>query len=396
MRSDRTALDICAPITELASLYLTQRFDCDGYAVGCFGPGPDMSWQTLISDGIAFDPESPRLKQLAETMSVTHPASIVTLGRNEIGTGNRAPSPVHMSVDGTDDSAVVLLLGRTSAGERFVIALLKHTTMATDYADWVLTQLRSGITPDALVHSLMTAAGIRRHVELLQRGYDKLRFATVFTDDEGGILFLNDCAHAILTRAFGRPKSETRPLTRSLVSPACGHFISSILAQLPETDLDHSEAGAETIWKRLPDQDERTPFYVVRLASGDKTTCGATCIIFPDKSQPLQPDLILEGLGLTASESRLAAHIISGKSLKVASHEMALSEESARTYLKRVFSKLGISRQAELVSTVAQLCGPIRTHAPADTRSRESRTNIRVPARRPDRPITITTPRCDP
>lgn len=56
--------------------------------------------------------------------------------------------------------------------------------------------------------------------------------------------------------------------------------------------------------------------------------------------------------GLTPAESRMAEKIVSGVNVKTAALELNISTNTAREYLKRVFSKTGVTRQAELVRLV--------------------------------------------
>lgn len=65
---------------------------------------------------------------------------------------------------------------------------------------------------------------------------------------------------------------------------------------------------------------------------------------------------ILQGLfKLTPSEARLAYEIGHGRSLKDASDNLSISNETVRTVLKRIFAKCGVSRQSELAALLARL-----------------------------------------
>jgi len=59
--------------------------------------------------------------------------------------------------------------------------------------------------------------------------------------------------------------------------------------------------------------------------------------------------------GCTASEARLALLLARGRTLRQAAEEMGVRYESARVYLKRVFAKLEVHTQGQLVSLL--LCG---------------------------------------
>lgn len=53
--------------------------------------------------------------------------------------------------------------------------------------------------------------------------------------------------------------------------------------------------------------------------------------------------------GLTPAEARVALHVIDGGSLATYAQLAAVSVGTARTQLKSVFAKTGVSRQAELI-----------------------------------------------
>ena len=65
--------------------------------------------------------------------------------------------------------------------------------------------------------------------------------------------------------------------------------------------------------------------------------------------------LVVRQLGLTAAEARLAAVIGAGVSPADAAEELGISEGNVRTALKKVFLKLGISRQSELAVLVTRI-----------------------------------------
>ncbi|HZV08370.1 MAG TPA: hypothetical protein VFF94_01385, partial [Novosphingobium sp.] len=54
--------------------------------------------------------------------------------------------------------------------------------------------------------------------------------------------------------------------------------------------------------------------------------------------------------GLSANEATLACLLAGGATLADAARQIGLTEESARTYSKRIFAKTGTSRQPALVS----------------------------------------------
>lgn len=78
-------------------------------------------------------------------------------------------------------------------------------------------------------------------------------------------------------------------------------------------------------------------------------------VIDPERNQQKSPARGLRNMGLAPAEARLAALVGSGLSPKEAAVQLGIREETARTALKRVYSKLNISRQSQLAQIVGQL-----------------------------------------
>ncbi|RDJ27511.1 helix-turn-helix transcriptional regulator [Bosea caraganae] len=71
--------------------------------------------------------------------------------------------------------------------------------------------------------------------------------------------------------------------------------------------------------------------------------------------EPADPALVRDLFGLTLAEARIAALIGAGLAPRNASLALGISEETARTTLKRVFAKVGVSRQSELTALLTKL-----------------------------------------
>ena len=77
--------------------------------------------------------------------------------------------------------------------------------------------------------------------------------------------------------------------------------------------------------------------------------------IDPRTGDPPDPAVVRDILGLTLSEARLAALVGSGLRPGQAAVRLGITEETARTALKRVFAKVGVSRQSELAALLTKL-----------------------------------------
>lgn len=76
----------------------------------------------------------------------------------------------------------------------------------------------------------------------------------------------------------------------------------------------------------------------------------------PDREVVLDEALVAELHGLTATEAEIAVAIAAGQTLAAIARSRDCTEQTARTHLKRIFSKMGLSRQSDLVRVL--LTGP--------------------------------------
>jgi DNA-binding CsgD family transcriptional regulator len=78
-------------------------------------------------------------------------------------------------------------------------------------------------------------------------------------------------------------------------------------------------------------------------------------VIDPKAGEPADPAVVRDVFGLTLGEARVAALVGSGLAPREAALRLGIGEETARTVLKRVFSKVGVSRQSELTALLTRL-----------------------------------------
>ncbi len=71
--------------------------------------------------------------------------------------------------------------------------------------------------------------------------------------------------------------------------------------------------------------------------------------------EPADPAIVRDLLGLTLGEARIAAMVGAGIPPKDAAERLGIAEDTARNVLKRVFAKVGVSRQSELAALLARI-----------------------------------------
>ncbi len=98
------------------------------------------------------------------------------------------------------------------------------------------------------------------------------------------------------------------------------------------------------------------PVFQPTLSEQLLTHTRAIVLVIEQKlDEPADPALVRDLLGLTLGEARIAAMIGAGLPPKDAAERLGIAEETARTVLKRVFAKVGVSRQSELTALLSKL-----------------------------------------
>ena len=83
---------------------------------------------------------------------------------------------------------------------------------------------------------------------------------------------------------------------------------------------------------------------------------GALVLVVDPADRPrVDPDLVAAVLGLTPTESRVAVAVATGQTVAGTADALGCAESTVKTHLKRVYRKLGIHKQTELVRMVLSL-----------------------------------------
>jgi len=89
--------------------------------------------------------------------------------------------------------------------------------------------------------------------------------------------------------------------------------------------------------------------------TGVKAPRAVAIITDPERHEPAQADLLIQIYDLTPKEAAVAAKLSEGKSVEQVAEELSVTYETARTHLRRIFSKTRTSRQSELLLLLARL-----------------------------------------
>lgn len=92
-----------------------------------------------------------------------------------------------------------------------------------------------------------------------------------------------------------------------------------------------------------------SPLHADQYRLGAQVAVAAVFVSDPEERRAPDEEVIRRLYGLTRGEARLVLELLAGRSLGEAADELSISGNTARTHLKRVFAKMGVSRQSELI-----------------------------------------------
>jgi DNA-binding CsgD family transcriptional regulator len=192
-------------------------------------------------------------------------------------------------------------------------------------------------------------AGLESGLNAATGALDRFPTGIVAVNSDAKVILTNRAADAIFKRGDGLmsrgglravSRQETAKL-RNAIAAVCMHRDSGILK--PETVVQVNRPSGskpfEVLVSPLPSNSS--------LKKG-----GAAAVLFitdPEEEAALDSRALQELFGLTPAEIRLCIALVKGKSVEEYAHEAAISSNTARTHVKRIYAKTGVRRQSELV-----------------------------------------------
>lgn len=224
---------------------------------------------------------------------------------------------------------------------------------------------------EVLTPHLRRATEVYLHFRQMQEERDRaidtldcLPISVLLVDRNAALLGANARGHKLLesqvglTHRDGVVRATESRLTQQL------HNAIAAAAQHARTPLDKSKKAFRGRVVVIPRRGG-SPLSVVaeslqgqhpRLGEGD---AGAVLFVSDPQEQTIaDSDAIRMAFGLTPTEARVTALLASGLSLTEAAKVLNIGVGTARVHLKRIFSKTGTNRQAELVSLVLGTVSP--------------------------------------
>lgn len=183
--------------------------------------------------------------------------------------------------------------------------------------------------------------------------FNSLDMGVLLLDGSERIVFANDAAKGLLR---GGLLESDRLAARE---PADRVALQAALSAAVETD---AEAALKPVILQRASDLPPLAVYVLPLRSALSPALEPllvrsqfiVLVVEMKSGAPADPALVRDLLGLTLGEARVAALIGTGLTPREASQRLDISESTARTVLKRVFQKAGVSRQSELAALMSR------------------------------------------
>ena len=208
------------------------------------------------------------------------------------------------------------------------------------------------------IHDILCRTTMEREAALA--ALDQVHVGVIFVDDHGKILESNRIANEVLAENDGLMvdrhglKGRTREATAGLKE-----LIG--LATRPDGQGDVMATDTISLERSFDLPDLAVTICRLPLVGrflGTNRRAAAIHITSPERRFALDPKKLRQLYKLTPAESRLAALLAQGLRLEDVAADLGVSLNTVRTHLKRIFSKTGTDRQAELVRLI--LSGPAR------------------------------------
>lgn len=237
-----------------------------------------------------------------------------------------------------------------------------HKPLSNDEFDSVELALFQIVAPHLVravsIQDKLTSLALEEELTLVDPNGTK---AVILADAAGRVLFANNSAEALLSSGNGI-KVAAGLLTPS--NPNSAAMLRRLLVSCDNPGLaKDSRGGSMALYRDYAS----APMTVDVVPLGAQTTyrhfsflgffqpTALLVITDPEQERDAQKRDLEERFGLTPAEATFALEIVKGGGRAAAAGRLGISVSTGRMHLTRIFNKLGVNRQAELVRLLSML-----------------------------------------
>ena len=293
-----------------------------------------------------LDERLPRLRQLPDSRLVHIPDLFTDAELKTSAVYNEwlqrcgARNGLNTRLDGPGGSRIIWTLGDPLAGSgwgsaqtRMIKRLLPHIRQ--------FVQIR---------HALAGAEALGASLSGL---LDNVRLGVIHLDRRGRILEANSRARRLLRKGDGLFDPDGFLRARL---PADNARLERLLGRALPVFGDRVPGRGSMTVRRPPARPRLavhiTPVAVHQTDFGRQRVAALVLVVDPASRPRVDASLVAEALGLTPSQSQVAAMLAAGRTVRDIALMTDRQENAVYKHLKQMYRKLGISRQADLVRLV--------------------------------------------
>ncbi len=259
-----------------------------------------------------------------------------------------------VNVAGGIPDAVGTVLERWQDRAEFVLFGATTTTTYSPAMHAQITELIPHLARAWRVHRAVAAW--QQRASDMAAALDRLDRGVIVTGADGRVRYANRSAERLL--GSGRGLDATRGRLRAARS-ADTSALTAIIDGATRTGIGKGNAAVDAL--ALPRGDDTSPLAVVAepLSPAHADRLGQTqehgAILFVSEAESASrppPARLAAVYGLTPAEAQVAAYLASGEGVPAAAAELGITVNTAKTHLKAVFEKVGVTRQAQLVRRI--------------------------------------------
>ncbi len=207
------------------------------------------------------------------------------------------------------------------------------------------------------VHQELSTAKAGLHGALA--GFERLATAALIVDRAVRVLFANPSAERLLRGCDG-VRGGRDGVLRAGTPPATERLHALIAGAARTAGLRGADPGGTL---PLPRREGRpllalvSPLRAERAGLGVSPLAALVLVRDPDRAPAVDTNALRALYGLTRTEAAVTAELANGCSPEAIAAHSGTSIETVRTHLKRSMAKMGVGRQAELVTLVLHNTG---------------------------------------
>lgn len=198
----------------------------------------------------------------------------------------------------------------------------------------------------------------------LERLFDLSRHGLLWLDPLSRVVGRNEVAASILEQNDGvRLRDPRLVFSRNGV----GRELDAFIARMHRSQHDRMSGPEASFVRRIERPSGRVPYLLFATPCITHGGFVGVLVLLDDlgESPDLCPGVCQSVYGLTPAEARVAMRLVDGRSAPGIAQDLGLSPLTVRTHIKRVFKKVGVRSQPQLMAALCRIA-----FLPVGTRSR--------------------------